>query len=115
MQLAQLTQHKESEMRNSRSCHICLKKQAEKNAACTVNSAEGVRAEELEKMPHSLRRIDKAKENDKLKHVETSTTKHVLIHPQLLQKQKYLISSESKAKISHGMLFLYPCSCLRDK
>ncbi|KAM1726890.1 hypothetical protein ACFX12_017607 [Malus domestica] len=31
------------------------------------------------------------------------------------QKQKYLISSESKANISHGMLFLYPCSCLRDK
>ena len=25
-----------------RSCHICLKKQAEKNAACTVNSAERV-------------------------------------------------------------------------
>ncbi|KAM1527584.1 hypothetical protein ACFXTI_016731 [Malus domestica] len=34
------TQQKESELRNSRSCHICLKKQAEKNAACTVNSAE---------------------------------------------------------------------------
>ncbi|KAM1533402.1 hypothetical protein EV2_007582 [Malus domestica] len=41
MQSAQSTQHKESELRNSRSCHICLKKQAEKNAACTVNSAEG--------------------------------------------------------------------------
>ncbi|KAM2841139.1 hypothetical protein PS2_029438 [Malus domestica] len=38
---AQSTQQKESELRNSRSCHICLKKQAEKNAACTVNSAEG--------------------------------------------------------------------------
>ncbi|KAM1352501.1 hypothetical protein ACFX2H_032091 [Malus domestica] len=40
MRSAQSTQHKESELRNSRSCHICLKKQAEKNAACTVNSAE---------------------------------------------------------------------------
>ncbi|KAM2504259.1 hypothetical protein PS1_038199 [Malus domestica] len=41
MRSAQSTQQKESELRNSRSCHICLKKQAEKNAACTVNSAEG--------------------------------------------------------------------------
>ncbi|KAM2311934.1 hypothetical protein ACFXTH_022390 [Malus domestica] len=40
MQSARSTQQKESELRNSRSCHICLKKQAEKNAACTVNSAE---------------------------------------------------------------------------
>ncbi|KAM1149579.1 hypothetical protein ACFX2B_029847 [Malus domestica] len=41
MRSAQSTQQKESELRNLRSCHICLKKQAEKNAACTVNSAEG--------------------------------------------------------------------------
>ncbi|KAM1036320.1 hypothetical protein ACFX2A_040349 [Malus domestica] len=41
MQSSQSAQQKESELRNSRSCHICLKKQAEKNAACTVNSAEG--------------------------------------------------------------------------
>ncbi|KAM2118216.1 hypothetical protein ACFX1R_011660 [Malus domestica] len=40
MQSAQSTQQKKSEMKNSRSCHICLKKQAEKNAACSVNSAE---------------------------------------------------------------------------
>ncbi|KAM1343725.1 hypothetical protein ACFX1Q_008522 [Malus domestica] len=40
MQSAQSTQQKESELKNSRSCHICLKKQAEKNAACSVNSAE---------------------------------------------------------------------------
>ncbi|KAM1621618.1 hypothetical protein ACFXTN_018447 [Malus domestica] len=40
MRYAQSTQQKESEPKNSRSCHICLKKQAEKNAACTVNSAE---------------------------------------------------------------------------
>ncbi|KAM0989317.1 hypothetical protein ACFX2I_043239 [Malus domestica] len=40
MRYARSTQQKESELRNSRSCHICLKKQAEKNAACTVNSAE---------------------------------------------------------------------------
>ncbi|KAM2972327.1 hypothetical protein FF2_019042 [Malus domestica] len=33
MRSAQSTQQKESELRNSRSCHICLKKQAEKNAA----------------------------------------------------------------------------------
>ncbi|KAM2543079.1 hypothetical protein TB2_022439 [Malus domestica] len=46
------TQQKKSELRNSRSCHIYLKKQAEKNAACTVNSAERVRDEELEKMLH---------------------------------------------------------------
>ncbi|KAM1323017.1 hypothetical protein ACFX11_028553 [Malus domestica] len=46
------TQQKESELRNSRICHIYLKKQAEKNAACTVNSAERVRDEELEKMSH---------------------------------------------------------------
>ncbi|KAM0959107.1 hypothetical protein EV1_024119 [Malus domestica] len=39
MRSAQSTQQKESELKNSRSCHICLKKQAEKNAACTVNSA----------------------------------------------------------------------------
>ncbi|KAM2783316.1 hypothetical protein COP1_012813 [Malus domestica] len=39
MQSAQSTQQKESELKNSRSYHICLKKQAEKNAACTVNSA----------------------------------------------------------------------------
>ena len=49
---ARSTQQKESELRNSRSCHICLKKQAEKNAACTVNSAERVWDEELENMPH---------------------------------------------------------------
>ncbi|KAM1529985.1 hypothetical protein ACFX1Z_019133 [Malus domestica] len=30
------------------------KKQAEKNAACTIIPAEGVRAEELEKLPHLL-------------------------------------------------------------
>ncbi|KAM1676596.1 hypothetical protein ACFX2K_042396 [Malus domestica] len=42
MQFSQSAQQKESELRNSRSCHICLKKQAEKNAACTVSSAEGV-------------------------------------------------------------------------
>ncbi|KAM1588756.1 hypothetical protein ACFX10_027736 [Malus domestica] len=30
------------------------KKQAEKNAACTINPAQGVRAEELEKLPHLL-------------------------------------------------------------
>ncbi|KAM1129619.1 hypothetical protein ACFX13_040101 [Malus domestica] len=41
MRSAQSTQQKEFELKNSRSCHICLKKQAEKNAACTVNSAEG--------------------------------------------------------------------------
>ncbi|KAM2757359.1 hypothetical protein PS2_019118 [Malus domestica] len=41
-----------SELRNSRSWHICLKKQAEKNAACTVSSVEGVRAKELKKLPH---------------------------------------------------------------
>ncbi|KAM2785711.1 hypothetical protein PS2_006695 [Malus domestica] len=40
MRYARSTQQKESELRNSRSCHICLKKQPEKNAACTVNSAE---------------------------------------------------------------------------
>ncbi|KAM2158586.1 hypothetical protein ACFX1R_044011 [Malus domestica] len=40
MRSARSTQQKESELRNSRSCHICLKKQAEKNAACTINSAE---------------------------------------------------------------------------
>ncbi|KAM1773939.1 hypothetical protein ACFX12_043372 [Malus domestica] len=43
---------RESELRNSRSCHICLKKQAEKKAACTVSLAEGVRAVELKKLPH---------------------------------------------------------------
>ncbi|KAM1663897.1 hypothetical protein ACFXTN_039504 [Malus domestica] len=40
MRSARSTQQKESKLKNSRSCHICLKKQAEKNAACTVNSAE---------------------------------------------------------------------------
>ncbi|KAM1257409.1 hypothetical protein ACFX15_030755 [Malus domestica] len=40
MRSARLTQQNESELRNSKSCHICLKKQAEKNAACTVNLAE---------------------------------------------------------------------------
>ncbi|KAM2446951.1 hypothetical protein PS1_017353 [Malus domestica] len=40
MRSARSTQQKESELRNSRSCHIYLKKQAEKNAACTINSAE---------------------------------------------------------------------------
>ncbi|KAM1088067.1 hypothetical protein ACFX13_013867 [Malus domestica] len=40
MRSARSTQQKESELRNSRSCHIRLKEQAEKNAACTVNSAE---------------------------------------------------------------------------
>ncbi|KAM2794375.1 hypothetical protein COP1_005757 [Malus domestica] len=40
MRSARSTQQNESELRNSRSCHIYLKKQAEKNAACTVNSAE---------------------------------------------------------------------------
>ncbi|KAM2616281.1 hypothetical protein TB2_030701 [Malus domestica] len=52
MRSAQSTQQKEFELRNSRSCHICLKKQAEKNTACTVNSAEGVYDEELEKLPY---------------------------------------------------------------
>ena len=32
---------------------------------------------------------------------------HVLIHSPLLQKQRYLISSRAKAKVSHIMLF--PC------
>ncbi|KAM1960238.1 hypothetical protein ACFX16_020843 [Malus domestica] len=41
MRSARSTQQKESELRNSRSCHICLKEQAEKNAVCTVNSAKG--------------------------------------------------------------------------
>ncbi|KAM1921894.1 hypothetical protein ACFX15_020019 [Malus domestica] len=31
---------------------IRQKEQAEKNAVCTINSAEGVRTEELEKLPH---------------------------------------------------------------
>ncbi|KAM2830570.1 hypothetical protein PS2_036107 [Malus domestica] len=31
---------------------IRQKEQVEKNAVCTVNSAEGVRAEELEKLPY---------------------------------------------------------------
>ena len=39
--------------------------------------------------------------------------KHVLIHSPLLQKQRYLISSRSKAKVSHIMLFpcLFLCPC----
>ncbi|KAM1404796.1 hypothetical protein ACFX2I_013245 [Malus domestica] len=40
MQSSQSAQQKEYELRNSRSCHICLKKQAEKNAACAISSAE---------------------------------------------------------------------------
>ena len=38
---------------------------------------------------------------------------HVLIHSPLLQKQRYLISSRSKAKVSHIMLFpcLFLCPC----
>ncbi|KAM1325665.1 hypothetical protein PS2_046256 [Malus domestica] len=34
---------------------VVQKKQAEKNAACTIIPAEGVRTEELEKLPHLLR------------------------------------------------------------
>ncbi|KAM1620297.1 hypothetical protein ACFXTN_017284 [Malus domestica] len=41
MQSSQSAQQNESELMNSRSWHICLKKQAKKNAACTVSSAEG--------------------------------------------------------------------------
>ncbi|KAM2913965.1 hypothetical protein COP2_044550 [Malus domestica] len=52
MQSSQSAQQKESELRNSRSCHICLKKQAEKNAVFTISSVEGVQAEELKKLPH---------------------------------------------------------------
>ena len=33
---------------------VVQKKQAEKNAACTIIPAEGVRTEELEKLPHLL-------------------------------------------------------------
>ncbi|KAM1132682.1 hypothetical protein ACFX19_047749 [Malus domestica] len=37
MQYSQSAQQKKSELRNSRSCQIGLKKQAENNAACTVD------------------------------------------------------------------------------
>ncbi|KAM1143449.1 hypothetical protein ACFX14_032218 [Malus domestica] len=65
------------------------------------------------------RRTEEANENDASKHVETSSTNTCADHPLLLQKQKYLISSGLKAKVSHIMLFPYhflcPCSCLQNK
>ncbi|KAM1462715.1 hypothetical protein ACFXTO_047714 [Malus domestica] len=64
-------------------------------------------------------RIEEASENDASKHVEASTTNTCADHPLLLQKQKYLISSGSKARVSHIMLFpnlfLCPCSYLQNK
>ncbi|KAM1088014.1 hypothetical protein ACFX2B_013348 [Malus domestica] len=41
----------------------------------------------------SARGTDRASEKDTRKHVETSVTEHVPIHPLLCQKQKYPISS----------------------
>ena len=44
---------------------------------------------------------------------------YVLVHPLLLQKQTYLISSGTRARVSHTMQspcpFLCPCSYLQDK
>ncbi|KAM1268057.1 hypothetical protein ACFX2J_000446 [Malus domestica] len=64
-------------------------------------------------------RTEEASENDASKHAETSATNTCADHPLLLQKQKYLISSGSKAKVSHIMLFPYPflcpSSCLQNK
>ncbi|KAM2812094.1 hypothetical protein COP1_044651 [Malus domestica] len=63
--------------------------------------------------------LSEASENDASKHLETSATNTCTDHPLLLQKQKYLISSGSKAKVSHIMFFPYlficPCSCLQNK
>ncbi|KAM1482759.1 hypothetical protein ACFXTO_035042 [Malus domestica] len=62
---------------------------------------------------------EEASENDASKHVETSSTNKCADHLLLLQKQKYLISSGLKAKVSHIMLFPYPficpCSCLQNR
>ncbi|KAM1677777.1 hypothetical protein ACFX13_045163 [Malus domestica] len=62
---------------------------------------------------------DDADEDDASKHMEASTTNACVDRPLLLQKQKYLISLGSKAKVSHIMLFphllLCPCSCLLNK
>ncbi|KAM1135540.1 hypothetical protein ACFX19_045222 [Malus domestica] len=49
--------------------------------------------------------LSKASENDASKHVETSATNTCVDHPLLLQKQKYLISSRSKANVSNIMFF----------
>ena len=59
------------------------------------------------KMPHLPgEQIRQAGEASTLKHVETSATNiYVLVHPLLLQRQTYLISSGSKAKVFHIMLF----------
>ena len=45
--------------------------------------------------PASAWGTDRASENDTRKHVETSVTAHVPIHPLLCQKQKYLLSAGS--------------------
>ncbi|KAM2599778.1 hypothetical protein TB2_038148 [Malus domestica] len=62
---------------------------------------------------------DDADEDDASKHMETSATNACVDRPLLLQKQKYLISLGSKAKVSHIMLsphhFPCPCSCLQNK
>ena len=81
----------------------------------------GTSTQTSRKIPHLPgEQIRQAGEASTLKHVETSATNIcVLVHPLLLQKQTYLISSGSKAKVFHIMLFPYlslcPCSYLQDK
>ncbi|KAM1206628.1 hypothetical protein COP1_007267 [Malus domestica] len=62
---------------------------------------------------------DDADKDDASKHMETGATNAYADRPLLLQKQKYLISLGSKAKVSHIMLFprllICLCSCLRNK
>ncbi|KAM1328020.1 hypothetical protein FF1_012273 [Malus domestica] len=79
MQPAQSTQQKESELRNSRSCHIrleplpdCLPSRALEYSSSTSYASSSSTT--------SAWGTDKGSENDTLKHVETSTTKHVPIH-----------------------------------
>ncbi|KAM2332944.1 hypothetical protein ACFX1X_023442 [Malus domestica] len=64
-------------------------------------------------------KTDDAGEDDASKHMETGATNACADRPLLLQKQKYLISLGSKAKVSHIMLFphllLCPCSCLQKE
>ncbi|KAM1012383.1 hypothetical protein ACFX2C_042637 [Malus domestica] len=72
----------------------------------------------LEKMPHlhgeQVRQVKMIPRSMWRQRANSSSTKAEDRLPCFFQKQKYLISSESKAKMSYGMFFLYPCSYLQD-
>ncbi|KAM2479431.1 hypothetical protein PS1_003170 [Malus domestica] len=77
------------------------KKQAEKNAACTIIPAEGVRTEELEKLPHSAWRTNKELQHSqraKLRRTISSNSKKLSV---TLFKRKAVESQQARPMITY--------------